>query len=192
MARKASVDRRHDILRAAREVFREHGVEAARMSAIAERAGIAKGTVYLYFDSKLAIMEALVDSYYDMMADTLTPILANPDSAEAIRNAVHAAFELAVRERDLIVLLDLRLGLTGKPEAIGNPMAMKAIRRFLKACQDKGQLRNYDPAMAALLVGGLIQWLTKFCLIWQNVDMVRYEETTVRMLQYALLKDFKE
>lgn len=162
------------------------------MSVIAERSGIAKGTVYLYFDSKLAIMEALVDSYYDMMVDTLTPILSNSDSAKAIQNAVHAAFELAVRERDLVVLLDLRLGLTRKPEAIGNPMAVKGIRHFLKACQAKGQLRNYDPAIAALLVGGLVQWITKFCLIWQNEDIIRYEETTVRMLQYALFKDFKE
>jgi AcrR family transcriptional regulator len=162
------------------------------MSAIAERSGIAKGTIYLYFDSKLAIMEALVDSYYDMMVDALIPILSDSDSEKAIRNAVHAALELASRERDLVVLLDLRLGLTRKPEAIGNPRALKGIRGFLKTCQAKGQLRNYDPAIAALLVGGLVQWITKFCLIWQDEDIYRYEETAVRMLQYALFKDFSE
>jgi AcrR family transcriptional regulator len=183
-----------DILRAARRVFRERGYEKARMEDIARLAGVAKGTLYLYFRSKLAILEALVDSYYVMMLEVIVPHLANPDSQVALKKAVHAGFELADRERDLVVLLDLRLGYAKnrKIATIGNPLALKEIRRFLKRCHDKGELRNYDPDITAVLVGGLLQWITKLCLIWQGDDLAKYEDTAVRMLQFALFKTYRE
>jgi len=194
MSKTTENGRRGDILQSARQIFRERGYEGASVDDIAHHAGIAKGTVYLYFDSKLAILEALVDSYYEMMVEAISPALKNGDSAGAIRKAVHAGFEVADRERDLVVLLDLRLGLskTKNEAALGNPMAMKNIRRFLRECQSRGELRQFDPAIAAILMAGLLQWITKFCLVWLNEDIAKYEETAVRMLQYALLKDYKD
>ena len=137
------------------------------MEDVANLAGVAKGTVYLYFSSKLAILEALVDSYYVMMLEVIVPHLSNPDSGLALKKAVHAGFELADRERDLVVLLDLRLGYAKnrKVATIGNPLALKEIRRFLKRCRDRGELRDYDPDIAAVLMGGLLQWITKLCLV---------------------------
>jgi AcrR family transcriptional regulator len=49
------------ILDAALKVFRAKGFMAARMDAIAQQAGISKGTIYLYFKSKNAVLEALID-----------------------------------------------------------------------------------------------------------------------------------
>jgi len=194
MSKQSDPKHREDILRAARQVFRERGYEKARMEDVARLAGVAKGTVYLYFRSKLAILEALVDSYYVMMLEAVVPHLANPDSGLALKKAVHAGFELADRERDLVVLLDLRLGYAKnrKVATIGNPLALKEIRRFLKRCRDRGELRNYDPDIAAVLVGGLLQWITKLCLVWQGDDLAKYEDTAVRMLQIALFKTYRE
>jgi len=194
MSRQPDPKHREDILGAARQVFRERGYEKARMEDIARLAGVAKGTVYLYFRSKLAILEALVDSYYVMMLQTIAPHLDHSDSGLALKGAVHAGFELASREQDLVVLLDLRLGYTKnrKIATIGNPLALKEIRRFLKRCRDRGELRNYDPDIAAVLVGGLLQWITKLCLVWQGDDLARYEDTAVRMLQFALFHNCRE
>lgn len=50
-------DKQGLILRAATEVFCEQGFEAASMQAIAERAGVAKGTLYLYYQSKGDLVE---------------------------------------------------------------------------------------------------------------------------------------
>jgi TetR/AcrR family transcriptional regulator len=52
--------RRQDILAAARAVFAQDGFRRATMDAIAQRAEIAKGTVYLYFASKQAVLAELV------------------------------------------------------------------------------------------------------------------------------------
>jgi AcrR family transcriptional regulator len=52
--------RPQEILEAALSVFAERGFAAARMEQIAGRAGVSKGTIYLYFDSKEAVFRALV------------------------------------------------------------------------------------------------------------------------------------
>ncbi len=52
----------NDLLAAALEEFFQQGFAATRLDGIAERAGIGKGTIYLYFDSKEALFEAAVRS----------------------------------------------------------------------------------------------------------------------------------
>ena len=59
-----SAERRQAILSAAREVFVEHGFEDARVAEIGRRAGIAEGTVYLYYKTKTALMEAVLADFW--------------------------------------------------------------------------------------------------------------------------------
>lgn len=51
-----------ELLSAALEVFAERGFAATRLEEVAQRAGVSKGTVYLYFDSKEALFKAAVES----------------------------------------------------------------------------------------------------------------------------------
>ncbi|MDW3181597.1 TetR/AcrR family transcriptional regulator [Roseobacter sp.] len=55
---------RDTILDAAMTVFAEHGIHASSVSDIALAAGLAKGTLYLYFDSKEAMTTAIVDRHF--------------------------------------------------------------------------------------------------------------------------------
>ena len=55
-------ERMEAILRAAADVFTEKGFASARIEDVALRAGIAKGTVYLYFESKEALFKALIET----------------------------------------------------------------------------------------------------------------------------------
>jgi len=59
-ARRRKEARPGEILRAALEIFAERGFAAARIDDVAARAGVSKGTVYLYFDSKEALFKAVV------------------------------------------------------------------------------------------------------------------------------------
>ena len=61
--------RPQEILEAALSVFAEKGFAAARMEQIAARAGVSKGTIYLYFDSKEAVFRALV---HEMLGSQIT------------------------------------------------------------------------------------------------------------------------
>lgn len=57
---KAQRQRRGDIVRAALKVFDRDGFEGARIEDVAREAEIAKGTVYLYFPNKQALLEGVV------------------------------------------------------------------------------------------------------------------------------------
>jgi len=187
MAKLADPNRREDILKAARDVFRQSGYGKAHVSEIAQRAGVAKGTVYLYFQSKQAMLDALCDRYQEMVADALLQAMQNPDSRAAIKEAVHDALEVASRERDLLKLLDLRLGLAAGGAAIENPRGQKILRRFFRERVANGDIQGYDPVIASELTAGFVQWISKLCLLWRDLDISRYEDTAVRMLQQALI-----
>ena len=58
--RRRKEARPSEILNAALDVFRERGFAAARLEDVAARAGVSKGTLYLYFPSKAAIFKAMV------------------------------------------------------------------------------------------------------------------------------------
>lgn len=69
MAKKQPVSAKHqrrkaarpdEIITAALELFIEHGFAATKLDDVAKQAGVSKGTVYLYFDSKEALFEAVV------------------------------------------------------------------------------------------------------------------------------------
>jgi TetR/AcrR family fatty acid metabolism transcriptional regulator len=68
MARRRTDDKRLRILQAATRVFARKGYFGARVSEIARRAGVADGTIYLYFKSKEHILVALFD---EVMAEHL-------------------------------------------------------------------------------------------------------------------------
>jgi len=187
MAKLADPNRREDILQAAREVFKQNGYAKAHVAEIAQLAGVAKGTVYLYFESKQAMLDALCDRYQEMVADALLQAMQNPDARTVIKEAVHAALAVAARERDLLELLDLRLGLAAGGAAIENPRGQKILRRFFRERVANGDMQDYEPVIASELTGGFVQWIAKLCLLWRNLDISRYEDTAVRMLQEALL-----
>src|SRR5215468_2060324 len=54
--------RPEEILEAALAVFTEAGFDAARMEDVAQRAGLSKAGVYLYFPSKTALLQALIEA----------------------------------------------------------------------------------------------------------------------------------
>ena len=69
-ARKRNTDKREAILAAALDEFSERGFEATRLDDVAKRAGVAKGTIYLYFRDKESLFQELVRSM-------LTPVIGN-------------------------------------------------------------------------------------------------------------------
>jgi AcrR family transcriptional regulator len=71
---KTNLPKRDVILGAAKEIFIEKGFRGTTISGIAEKAGIAKGSVYSYFDSKLDIVKALflqIDESNQTLVDQL-------------------------------------------------------------------------------------------------------------------------
>lgn len=65
--RRPRAERKAEILQAARDVFSENGYGAAAVAEIADRAGVVEGTVYSYFESKRALLIAVMKSFFDQL-----------------------------------------------------------------------------------------------------------------------------
>jgi len=69
--RRPRAEREAEILEAARAVFAERGYGAAAVAEIAGRAGVVEGTVYSYFETKRALLIAVMKGFYEqLIADT--------------------------------------------------------------------------------------------------------------------------
>jgi AcrR family transcriptional regulator len=88
-----SAARREAILAAALDEFSARGFEAARLDDVARRAGIAKGTIYLYFRDKESLFQ-------DLVRDMLTPVVG---TIEAMGEADLPFRALADRIADFFV-----------------------------------------------------------------------------------------
>ncbi len=71
--------RKQAILDAALAVFAERGFEAARLDDVAARAGVAKGTLYLYFKDKEALFEDLLRGAVTPLLERITALADAPD-----------------------------------------------------------------------------------------------------------------
>jgi len=192
MSRKIDPAKREAVLNSARELFKQCGVEQTTMAKIAGKAGIATGTVYLYFDSKAKIIDALCDYYLLDNIKTVAPEYENPDIKQAISRGVHAALKHASENADLVRLIDLRRSIGGKtnrPQA--DRVVQKTTREGLAKYMEEGSIRPYNVVVLAELVSGMIEWISKICFVWSDIDPMRYEDTLVEMLRHALLKNYK-
>ena len=79
-------EKERGILEAARVVFRRHGFDNARIAEIARHAGVAEGTVYLYFENKNALLFAVAaDIYARLTADADRGVQQIEDTGERLR-----------------------------------------------------------------------------------------------------------
>src|SRR3954452_21479186 len=150
---QAAEERRSAILAAALEEFTARGYEGARLDDVAKRAGIAKGTIYLYFADKETLFQELVRSMVHPVLDTLEKLCDVDIPARVLVEALLTTFVREVygtRRKDII-----RLILSEGPrfpaiaefyyrEVIGRVLAI--VRPILKRAAARGELP--DDALA--------------------------------------------
>ena len=80
----ADCTKRGQILNGARQVFLAHGFDGASMGEIAKVAGVSKGTLYVYFDSKEALFEALTLEEKKGLAEVLFKLDSEDPDVKAV------------------------------------------------------------------------------------------------------------
>ncbi|WP_426310114.1 TetR/AcrR family transcriptional regulator [Cellulosimicrobium sp. E-16] len=95
--RADAVRNRESLVRAAGSVLAESGLDVP-VAAIADRAGVAKGTVFRHFASKDELVVTVVASLIDDLAVRAEALLAEPDALSALRAFVAAGVELQARD----------------------------------------------------------------------------------------------
>jgi TetR/AcrR family transcriptional regulator, repressor of fatR-cypB operon len=157
--------RRDSILDAALDLFVERGFEATSVPEVARRARIAAGTIYLYFASKEALVNAVLARIKTTLAERLTAAIDPAAPLERQFRAICATFgSWAIEEPRACGFSDLHHHapyVTQETLAAFDP-ARKAIDAHLRAGRDAGIYRDLPvPALRAFLVGPLVG-LVKF------------------------------
>jgi AcrR family transcriptional regulator len=155
-------DRPREICTAALEVFAEKGFAAAKLDEIARRAGVSKGTLYLYFKDKEDLFRAVVR---DAIAPNVQAITATVAALDAPFAQVVRMFLAGFAEREATLPIGAvakmvigeslnfpELARVGHDEVASK--AIGALAAFIERAQQKGEVRPGDPRLYAFSLMG--------------------------------------
>src|SRR5688572_27447159 len=162
-------DKRERILSAAERIFARHGFFAAKVSDVAKEAGVADGTIYLYFKSKDDLLISLFERRMQQVNTTLRTAVESVASPRAQLSAfIKAYLQLVHDEPAAAEVLTIELRQSSKfMKEYENPEFADFLRMLggiIAAAQDKGELDSAIPAhVAARMIFGV---LDELALAW--------------------------
>src|SRR5690348_12798301 len=107
-------DKRERILDAAERIFARHGFFAAKVSDVAKEAGVADGTIYLYFKSKDDLLISLFERRMQQVNETLRGAIAGKPPREQLRAFVRTYLQLVHDEPAAAEVLTIELRQSSK------------------------------------------------------------------------------
>ncbi|HEY0727436.1 MAG TPA: TetR/AcrR family transcriptional regulator [Pyrinomonadaceae bacterium] len=168
---RAGGDKREAILRAAITVFAHNGYFNSKVADIAREAGVADGTVYLYFKSKEEILHSIFDRSVDeALASAREQIELITDPRDKLRRIALLHLERLGADRDLAVVFQVELrGSTKFMEefsAAGFAEYLALIRTTFEEGQRAGVFRSDLNAnvVAKIVFGALDEMATNWIL----------------------------
>ena len=162
-------DKRDRILSAAERIFARHGFFAAKVSDVAKEAGVADGTIYLYFKSKDDLLISLFERRMQEVNERLREATTNVKGPiEQLRAFVRTYLQLVHDEPAAAEVLTIELRQSSKfMKEYENPQFADFLRLLggiIAAAQDKGEITTpIPPQVAARMIFGM---LDELALAW--------------------------
>ncbi len=148
-------DKTRQILIGARDVFLTQGYDGASMGEIARVAGVSKGTLYVYFDSKEALFAALVREQCAQTAESCFVLDPDEDVASALTALGHRYIRAMIKSAN-ISTVRMVIGVAEKLPEIGRIYYASAQERAVSLLSDwlrlkiaQGELAIDDVELAA-------------------------------------------
>jgi AcrR family transcriptional regulator len=164
VARVRTEEKRREIVKAAVELFYEHGFERTSMSMIAEKLGGSKATLYGYFRSKEQLLaESLLYDVTDEADRLMNEFLSSEDLRDGL---IKLGVAYMTRRLSAVPIANVRMVATqptgsniGKEffERVLGPAWQRLANRF-KILMDAGLLKQADPWVATMQWKGLNEW----------------------------------
>lgn len=188
-----SLGKKTAIVQSAIQVFKEQGIEKTKISDIVQRAGIAQGTFYLYFPSKLSLMpaiaEVMVEKTIDIVKNTVDDQADYPKQFEQM---VDAIYEVNKEYYEILAVIYSGLASTEhirEWEAVYAPF-YEWVSDKLEAAKAEGAVRqSIKPDRTAKLLIGLIESTAEQVFLYANHDegeADRQKEEVLEFLAHAL------
>lgn len=187
MARPVDPEKRKAILQAAKKIILRDGYAAAKMAQIATEAGVAAGTVYLYFDSKEAIGDALASDFFEGAAAITEKYVPKIVEPKGIEKYIDAVVQFAIKEKAILeqVRPDPRMAedevSRKKRQELHDQMA-----RLLGTLMDEGKIQRYNATILGSIIFGIMHGIIMGAVIFQDQPLEEYRKTTSDLLRKAL------
>ncbi len=138
--RLSKEDKRRKIINAAVQVFARKGFFGARVSEIADAAGVADGTIYLYFKSKDDLLISLFEEKMGEIIKRLQLLLADlHDPEEKLRRYIIEHLKLVAEQPDLMQVLTVELRQSARFIKEYSPKAFARYLALLGGILEEGQ-----------------------------------------------------
>lgn len=162
-----------EILEAALEVFAEKGFAAARMEDIAKRAGVTKGTIYLYFASKEEVFKALARHHVgSSLADAMEQTKHFHGSVRDFLSMMFAIMAAKLEQDHVAIFPKIIIAESGNFPELARFWRTEVIDKALGMLTGviakgiaRGELREVPPDYAARSCMSAVL----MCLIWRAV-----------------------
>ena len=175
-----SEERKTQILAAATKVFTERGFADARMDDIVTEAGLSKGALYWYFDSKDAIIISILDQIFDYETGHVRELLEREDSAKL---KLEVFIETMVKDlekmKPLMPIFFDFWSLSVRKKTI-NQAIKKYYQRFLDLIEpiiedgiEQGEFRPVDVKETAVAIGAMYEGTILFYVYFP--DFIDFE-----------------
>jgi AcrR family transcriptional regulator len=164
-------DKRRAILYAARELFAQQGYDDTTIAEIAQAAGVAVGTVYLYFTNKHDI---LVDVCLELNAEVAQVIQSPTILALPVRQVPRAVVEATFRiSRENMRFMTYYQVEAQSPEEIqrlrdGKQQIADALEAYFRWLVAEGHLPSFDTAAYAELLNDLVSATLQQCFAFES------------------------
>lgn len=162
-------DKRERILESALRVFASKGFFGAKVSDVADEAGVADGTIYLYFKSKDDLLISLFEQQMQKVnAELEAAMKGAKDAADKLRRFIRAYLGLVEKNRHATEVITIELRQSAKfMKEYSNPRfadLLKMLASVIHEGQRQGRLRDdVPPPVAARALFGV---LDELALMW--------------------------
>ena len=190
-----ALDKRDAILRAATQVFARRGYFQSQVADIARAAGVAAGTVYLYFRSKDDLLVSIFErTMKDTLAEGEAAIAEVVDPRERLRRIARLHLERMGRDRDLAVVFQVELRQSTK---FMERFSSTYLRNYLGIIRDtiadgqaSGAFRDgFNPTIAAkALFGALDEMATNWILSRRKYSLVDQADEVIDLFLHGVAR----
>jgi TetR/AcrR family transcriptional regulator, transcriptional repressor for nem operon len=158
------INRRKEILDAAQGLILTKGYNQMSIQDILDQLGISKGAFYHYFDSKHAVLHAMVERMMDQAKGTLIPILDNQDvtAVKKLEQYFSAVSNWKLSQKRYLMSLlqvwynDDNLPVREKQTTIGREVLTPLLSKIIKQGIEEGIIHTSYPEIVSQVVIGLI------------------------------------
>lgn len=191
--RSAGGDKRDAIMRAATRVFAQRGFFNSQVADVARSAGVAAGTVYLYFRSKDDLLVSVFErTMKDAIAEGRAALAGAVDPRERLSRIARLHLERLGRDRDLAVVFQVELRQSTKfMERFSSSYLREylgIIREAIEAGQATGLFRKDVSATAAakILFGALDEMATNWMLSRRHYPLENDADTVIDLFLHGV------